>query len=160
MQEVGKPYPKDPRFIVYPDGNIRGVKGKIMKPSLDVHGYRHVMLGAVINEKLSRIVAITFIPNPLNYKCVNHKNGIKNDDRVENLEWCNHAQNMAHAKEMGLYQRGTKHYLSKLDSLQVKAIKQCLISGVSCRNIGNYFKVDRETIRAIQKGKSWSHVII
>lgn len=47
-----------------------------------------------------RLVAISFIDNPNKYKIVNHRNGIKDDNRVENLEWCDHLKNMEHASFM------------------------------------------------------------
>jgi hypothetical protein len=51
---------------------------------------------------IHRLIAQAFIPNPNNYPFINHINGIKNDNRLENLEWCTHSQNMLHAFKTGL----------------------------------------------------------
>lgn len=53
-------------------------------------------------ELVHRMVAETFIPNPNNYGFVNHKDGNKYNNRVENLEWCDRSQNMVHAVKKGL----------------------------------------------------------
>ena len=80
-------------YLINKKGEIYSLKSKsLLKPSTNKQGYTFVM----INQKqrlIHRLVAKTFLDNPNNYKEVNHKNEIKNDNRVENLEWCNRKYN-------------------------------------------------------------------
>ena len=73
-------------------GNVKSFKynkEKIFKLSKNGSGYYYVGLsGMKIPIGIHKLVAMVFVPNPNNYKVVNHKNNIKTDNRSENLEWC------------------------------------------------------------------------
>lgn len=107
-------------------GNIKQtIYPKIMSPSVNKRfGYKNITLrknGIRAYFRICRLVAEAFIPNPLNKPCVNHKNGIKTDDRQCNLEWCTYSENMKHAIKNKLIvppnpmlnKRGAKNHLSK-----------------------------------------------
>jgi len=90
-------------------GNFKK-NNKLLKGHINKKGYTKVYFNKKLIS-LHRLVALTFIPNPNNYPQVNHKNGIKSDNRVENLEWCNNSMNQIHAYFIGLKSRvlSTKH---------------------------------------------------
>lgn len=79
--------------------------GRILKGVRYATGYLVVGLCANSKQKncsIHRLVAMAFLPNPENKPCVNHINGVKTDNRVENLEWATYQENNQHAYRTGL----------------------------------------------------------
>ena len=104
-----------------------------------------------------RIVALAFIPNPENKPQVNHINGIKHDNRVENLEWCTASENVQHAYDIGLGVKGEKHCNNKLTENKVKAIRRLysINPKFNKRKLSRKLNVSHSTILSIIHIKSW-----
>lgn len=89
-------------------------KGKTLKTRINNRGYVEVRLfknDKILTTFIHILLAKAFIPNPFNKPEVNHINGTKSDNRIENLEWCTHLENMQHASRMGLLKRTYKQVI-------------------------------------------------
>jgi hypothetical protein len=98
------------RYVIYKSSDIYDTKlEKFLKFQINRDGYLVVTLTNDLNKRITlrihRLMALAFISNPDNKPEVNHKNGIKTDNRLENLEWCTHAENIKHAWNTGLLKK-------------------------------------------------------
>lgn len=143
----------------------------IMKPALDSNGYCRTMLkrddGKIHTIKVHRIVAQTFIDNPENKPSVNHINGVRNDNRLENLEWCTHSENLCHSYKIGnSSNRGEKNPCAKLTDAQAMEIIENYTFGrkglkkgeLSKVDIAKKYNVPVSVIKRLVQKKTWIHL--
>lgn len=101
--EVWKPSSIHKVYGISNYGRVKNHKGRITEGYKHSSGYTLVSIASK-QYLLHRLVALTFIPNPNGYQTVNHKDGNKKNNTVENLEWCSQSQNNQHAHDTGLQQ--------------------------------------------------------
>jgi len=105
ISNFGRVKSKD-RIVKHGEDSFLTLKSQLIKQGVHTEGYPSVVLSK--NKKSStkyvhRLLAQTFIPNPENKRCVNHKDGNKKYNRLFNLEWVTHQENSDHAITNGLY---------------------------------------------------------
>ena len=125
-------------------------------------GYRKVKLSKDAIEKsirVHRLVVETFLDNPEAKSEVNHINGIKNDNRIENLEWCTSSENTKHAlnNKLKISQKGSEHGMSKLTEKDVLEIRE-IGRSKSLKEVSKIFKVSESLISNVLLNKIWNHV--
>lgn len=119
------------RIIKKSDGKVQTLKEKIMKSNIQRRGYEMVRLVGNKSEArtIHSIMGESFLNKDLRKKrlTVNHKNGIKTDNNLSNLEICTYSENSQHAYNNGIdHNFGEGNYNSKLKNAQVSEIKRKL----------------------------------
>lgn len=165
--EIWKDIPEyDGIYKISNYGNIISLaknQNKLMKINNVKNGYSQIVLyknGIKKTHLVHRLVMYTFIG--YSELEVNHINGDKYNNRLENLEYCNRSQNAKHAYEIGLQKplRGDKVITSKLKEHDIIEIFKLRHSGFSHQFIADKLNVSRKCISKILNRKSWTHINI
>jgi len=107
--------------------------------------------------KVHRLVAQAYIPNPKNLLEVNHKNGIKGDNRVENLEWCTRKENLNHGFK--IYPISKRLIGKKLNPIKVRRIrKEYENEETTYKSLAKKYNVSQDVINGVINGYYWKHV--
>lgn len=135
-------------------------RGRILRGSIGNHGYPAVSLykdGKRKEKTIHRLMAIEFIPNPTNKPFINHKDGIKTNNRLDNFEWCDCLYNNQHAKENNLNAKGERMGSAKLKNEQVLELRK-LFNVKTDNEIAKAYGVTSGTISNIRCQRTWKHI--
>lgn len=139
------------------------IKEKILKKPKDKDGYIRYCLfkdDKRFSKYAHRLVALMFIDNPQNKPQVNHIDGNKENNHVDNLEWVTAKENTRHALDLGLsYQEpGEKHHMSKLTEKDIFNIRELYKNKTTQKKISLLFNVSQTQIHRIVTNKRWKHL--
>lgn len=130
----------------------------IIKPILDTFGYHVVNLrknNGMKGIKIHRLVAKAFIPNPNNLPQVNHKDGNKQNNNLDNLEWVTAKENIAHSFSTGLHMEGSDYPITIIHKEKLHEVVGLRKLGLSFREIGEQFGVEKSTAANICRNKTY-----
>ncbi len=144
MKEIWKPIDNYDGYIASNTGKI----AKVMKGDSNGKGYRFIKFQDGNRIYIHRLIAETFISNPNNYPIINHKDGNKDNNRIDNLEWCTQSHNIKEAYRLKLHIPKKKIVIQK--NLDGKFIQE--FEGI--REAGKIIGVDYSSIIKCCKDKA------
>lgn len=142
-------------------GKVFSVRSdRFLKSALDSNGYPKVVLynkGFNKTRAVHRLVAEAFIPNPENKPQVNHIDGDKQNNNVNNLEWCTGSENQKHAYALGLQvsRKGTNNPMNKLSEEEVLAIREYKAKGKYPTEISKIMGFPVSRVESAYYGENW-----
>lgn len=149
------------RYGITKSGKIYSfINNRFLRQDLS-RGYASIALESTIEKKpirfqVHRLVASQFIANPNNFPIVNHIDGNKKNNCVENLEWCTYKYNTQHAVKTGLLPSGFDSPITKLTKEKIFQIYQIYEKNKNIKSISRQFQVSDSTIHSIVKGLRWT----
>lgn len=158
--------PDHSNYLISKKGEVYSTKSKKkLKANLSSSsGYYTVYVDGK-NRLLHRLLAQTFIPNPNNLRCINHKDGCKTNNHLNNLEWCDYSHNNKHAYKTGLKkysftngENSANHKLTKREVEFIRINYQPYHKQYGAKALGEKFNVSPSCVSATAKGINWRYL--
>ena len=178
QSEVWKDIPHFPGYQASTEGRIRSVdrmmqrrcdktpflrRGQVLKPIDNGNGYKSVNLVQDNDFRyrryyIHRLVLETFTSGHEGYQTdVNHLDGDKSNNRLENLEWCTRSENNYHAYNNGLHVCGETHPQAKYSAELIATIKERLMNGERVCDLSREYGIPHQYISGILNGRKRVH---
>lgn len=153
------------KYVISNYGTVKNtITNAFIKPAINRGGYMYVNLshnGVTYNTRIHRLVALYFIPNIDNKPIINHKDGNKLNNRVDNLEWCTSSENNKHARDTGLNKgvSGSKSGRAILnDDIVIEICKLLEDGSMSTSDISKKLNVTKSQVEGILYRGHWKHI--
>lgn len=148
------------RYVKHSKGGQKLLKGKEVKTRINkTTGYIEVGLskdGKQTYHTIHRLIARAFIPNPNNLPVINHIDGCKINNSIDNLEWCTQQYNIQHSFNTGLSKNNMTQEISSLGNKAHRRKVRCIEDDIifdSVKDAANYCGVDSARITVVCKGR-------
>lgn len=153
------------QYTITSEGKVYGKNGQPITIRPNSSGYASFTAGRKgqrTNVAVHRLVAESFIPNPLNLPDVDHLDSDRMNPRMDNLEWVTHEENIRRAYERGNHEgraTGEKNTKSVLDRTVVNEMRiDYIIYGISVTEISKKYRSPWSTVNNVVKGYTWKHI--
>jgi hypothetical protein len=162
MKEIWKTIVGFKDYQISNYGRVKSLKynkKKLLKSGVINSGYLIVCLSNSKIKKfklIHRLIAHAFIPNADNKPQVNHKDGNKHNNHIDNLEWVDHSENMKHAYRSGLHSmKGERNSNSTLKEKDILVIHCLYLNGMNQETIGILYNITHTMVSYIVNGINW-----
>ena len=158
-QEQWKPIVENPAWgMVSNHGRVMGVRGKIRTTFQTKFGYWRVGFeGGRFTRMVHRLVAEAFIDRNAGTEEINHKDGDKSNNSVENLEWVTKKENIRHSYDLGLREGKGSHRKAILKPEHRPIILEKISCGMTQREIAAEFGVSQPALNVFLRGRKTNH---
>lgn len=143
-------------------GKVINKNGKVLSTNVDSHGYVTTSITGLNRDRIKgmhRIVATVFLPNPNGLPEVNHLDGVKTNNRIDNLEWCTKKGNQDHEALVLQQRSGTNNYMNKLTDEKVIEIHNlCKEGNLLYKDIAKLYEISNTVVSSIARAIRWRHL--